>query len=168
MSACPSIDDAVAALYPLDIHPSYLSCTSPAEHQPASRSCSPLLPSYASLCACPPPSQPPGQDDTSLPDESSSDSGDSGDSGDSFSSKRKMWSPDEHARFLEALRRHVALKHRSGLPDAATGKLRVGLGRGAARKIAQAVGTRSEAQVRSHAQKVFQQASRAGRSPWEV
>ena len=72
-----------------------------------------------------------------------------------------MWAPDEHTRFLQALHQHVLDNGWSGMEDAA-GRLRVGLGRGTAQKIAEAVGTRNEAQVRSHAQKYFQKVWRRG------
>eukprot|EP00960_Hanusia_phi_P043453 756057-Hanusia_phi.AAC.1 len=159
-----SIDDAVAALYPLDVHPSYLlySCSSIPSPTPLPLSVSTSV--HAASQPPPPCSSLPSPGSSSSPGSSPSDSSTSSPS--EAQAARKMWAPDEHARFLQALQQHVTAQHGIGLRDTTTGRVRAGLGRGVARKIAQAVGTRSEAQVRSHAQKVFQQASRTGRSPW--
>eukprot|EP00960_Hanusia_phi_P030319 748519-Hanusia_phi.AAC.3 len=65
-------------------------------------------------------------------------------------SQRRPWSEDEHQRFLSALERF-------GTPtnmDQHRGSA-VGLGQGVADMISFVVGTRSPAQVRSHAQKFF-------------
>uniref|UniRef100_A0A7S4NDJ2 HTH myb-type domain-containing protein n=1 Tax=Guillardia theta TaxID=55529 RepID=A0A7S4NDJ2_GUITH len=62
-----------------------------------------------------------------------------------------QWSPDEEARFLEALAMFSDADRRVR-PD---GRRSVGLGLGVARKISEYIGTRSEEQVRSHAQKHF-------------
>ena len=175
MLAHPSIDDAVAALYPLDVHPIYISgqkdfcsCTSFSPCPAESSQPSPLPASQLSSPPGPPSSSSSTIDDDDKTASTLTSSAD-GDSSSSISpSGRRLWAPDEETRFLQALHQHVSLKHRTGLLDMSTGKLRVGLGRGVARKIAQAVGTRSKAQVRSHAQKVFQHASKAGKSPWEM
>uniref|UniRef100_A0A7S4K0I1 Myb-like domain-containing protein n=1 Tax=Guillardia theta TaxID=55529 RepID=A0A7S4K0I1_GUITH len=62
-----------------------------------------------------------------------------------------QWSPDEEARFLEALAMFSDADRRVR-PD---GRRSVGLGLGVARKISEYIGTRSEGQVRSHAQTHF-------------
>eukprot|EP00960_Hanusia_phi_P056884 763395-Hanusia_phi.AAC.1 len=142
-----SVDDAVAALYPMDVHP---SCLLPSISPPSS------------------PHQSQSEEASAVVSPSSPRSPVSpihaGSSPDSQASSRRKWTADEHARFLAGLQVHVSSRRRdtTGVRDSA-GKLRVGLGRGAARKIAQAVGTRDEAQVRSHAQKYFQQLVRTGR-----
>ncbi|EKX37734.1 hypothetical protein GUITHDRAFT_116039 [Guillardia theta CCMP2712] len=66
----------------------------------------------------------------------------------------KRWSTLEHQRFLVAL----DMYHVPGREGQARGEEHgSGLGRGAAKKISDFVQTRSEAQVRSHAQKYFAQ-----------
>ncbi|EKX51047.1 hypothetical protein GUITHDRAFT_102971 [Guillardia theta CCMP2712] len=62
-----------------------------------------------------------------------------------------QWSPEEEAKFLEALAMFADTDRRVR-PD---GRRSVGLGMGVAGKISEYIGTRSEEQVRSHAQKHF-------------
>lgn len=78
-------------------------------------------------------------------------------SGVGWAQKRRPWSADEHARFLESLNRFGSRdKGEKG------GRVTVGLGPGVAEVIAVVVGTRTVNQVRSHAQKYFLQLSRTG------
>ncbi|EKX47184.1 hypothetical protein GUITHDRAFT_107096 [Guillardia theta CCMP2712] len=70
---------------------------------------------------------------------------------------RRVWSSEEQAKFIELLSRYCPADSR---PVHAGGVLFGGLGPGVAKRIAQALGTRSPAQVRSHAQKHFQSMSR--------
>lgn len=73
--------------------------------------------------------------------------------------KRRPWSADEHARFVESLKRFGSRERaESG------GRVTVGLGPGVAEIIAVVVGTRTVSQVRSHAQKYFLQLSRLASS----
>jgi len=69
----------------------------------------------------------------------------------SSSYNQSQWTDEEHNKFLVALEKFC--------PEACRarekGKVFVGLGAGVAKKISQAVGTRSVLQVRSHAQKHF-------------
>ena len=68
---------------------------------------------------------------------------------------RRPWAADEHARFVESLKR-FGPKDRTN----SEGRVAVGLGPGVAEIIAVVVGTRTVSQVRSHAQKYFLQMSR--------
>jgi hypothetical protein len=70
-------------------------------------------------------------------------------------SKRRPWTADEHARFVDSLAR-FGQKDRGET----NGRVGVGLGPGVAELIAVVVGTRTVSQVRSHAQKYFLQLSR--------
>ena len=63
----------------------------------------------------------------------------------------------EHEVFLELLDQYGLQENR---PVRVDGVVHVGLGPGVARRIAEALGTRTPAQVRSHAQKHFQRVSR--------
>ncbi|EKX37650.1 hypothetical protein GUITHDRAFT_116128 [Guillardia theta CCMP2712] len=63
---------------------------------------------------------------------------------------RRPWSRDEHERFVEAVRTFSSIDARTS-----NGRVYVGLGHGVAELIAETVGTRTVAQVRSHAQKFF-------------
>ena len=70
-------------------------------------------------------------------------------------SKRRPWTADEHARFVDSLAR-FGQKDRGET----NGRVGVGLGPGVAELIAVVVGTRNVSQVRSHAQKYFLQLNR--------
>ncbi|EKX37679.1 hypothetical protein GUITHDRAFT_116156 [Guillardia theta CCMP2712] len=158
-----TVDEAIAALYPEDVYSSPSSSSSLSPAHSLSSSCtvnqrSPFSDSGPTLASSPPnsfksPADTSGGTDSSYltlacPNEAQL--------------SRRMWTQDEQVCFLEALPRNVSVRQVTGLRDE-RGRLRVGLGRGAARRIAEAVGTRSEAQVRSHAQKFFEQAERGGR-----
>ncbi|EKX31251.1 hypothetical protein GUITHDRAFT_46437, partial [Guillardia theta CCMP2712] len=67
---------------------------------------------------------------------------------------RNRWTPLEHARFVKALRAYQSTTSTSETSDGGRGAV---LGPGVARKIAEYVKTRTESQVRSHAQKYFRQ-----------
>ncbi|EKX33103.1 hypothetical protein GUITHDRAFT_120719 [Guillardia theta CCMP2712] len=68
-----------------------------------------------------------------------------------------MWTKEEHAKFLEALNKYNINTKREEDGD---GKMFVGLGPHVANLIAMDIGTRTVAQVRSHAQKYFQNISK--------
>mmetsp|Transcript_47554 Transcript_47554/g.95129 ORF Transcript_47554/g.95129 Transcript_47554/m.95129 type:complete len:376 (+) Transcript_47554:373-1500(+) len=73
----------------------------------------------------------------------------------------RFWSRIEHQRFLEALAMHHDTRFGPGTGSKADGsRVSVGLGHGVAERVAAHVGTRTVAQVRSHAQKHFLKLSR--------
>uniref|UniRef100_A0A6T7TQR1 Uncharacterized protein n=1 Tax=Hanusia phi TaxID=3032 RepID=A0A6T7TQR1_9CRYP len=78
----------------------------------------------------------------------------------SSSYNQSQWTDEEHNKFLVALEKFC--------PEACRarerGKVFVGLGAGVAKKISQAVGTRSVLQVRSHAQKHFLRESKRSKT----
>lgn len=73
--------------------------------------------------------------------------------------KSTKWTEREHQLFMTGLKICKCENLSGSRPD---GSLRVGLGPGVAFRIAQIVGTRSETQVRSHAQKYFRRLWRRG------
>ena len=164
-----SVDASVAGLYPHDVHPSCLiPSPSPSLSPSPDSSCSSPASSFSAAHKAPLTGQPLSSlfdccYPTSPRSSSSSPCTSHGGSSDDRPVPRRMWTSEEHDRFLTALHAHVSTRRRgkTGVRDSG-GRLRVGLGRGAARKIAQAIGTRDEAQVRSHAQKYFQQLARRG------
>eukprot|EP00960_Hanusia_phi_P049726 759732-Hanusia_phi.AAC.3 len=71
--------------------------------------------------------------------------------------QRSMWSPKEHQKFLDALKKFNISCNRETKED---GRMYAGLGPHVADLIAMDIGTRTVSQVRSHAQKYFQRLSR--------
>jgi len=71
--------------------------------------------------------------------------------------QRSMWSPREHQKFLDALKKFNISCNRETKED---GRMYAGLGPHVADLIAMDIGTRTVSQVRSHAQKYFQRLSR--------